>query len=206
VAALGAIIAACSGGCGVLLEKDLPVHPPVTEARVSTFGWSRLLGLGQEIWVTLDPGVSPGEVVDLSVFAPFTPGTTHADAVALAGEPVRRSADGDGQIWFEYDHLAGTVEIGCQCVGSGSAAGSSCVWRLFARLNASPEAGLDPQLLGFVTAARAIPEIVGYRTLQVNTANNGEFVSWTVDAVREPVRILWQDRNDTPRGEPCKGA
>jgi hypothetical protein len=203
-----AVTACASAACtGVHQEKQLPVSPPIQEARVRTFGWSRALGLGQEIWVTLDPGVSPSRVVDLSGFAPLRPGTTGEDAIRLIGQPARTWQDDYGQPWYEYDRVAGKLQVGCECQSSGSSVTTNCLWRLYLeRPRTRPEHGLTPQLLAFVSAARSVPEKVDSRVLQLNTADNGEFVSWTVESERSPAHILWHDRKKSVRGGLCKGA
>jgi hypothetical protein len=194
-------------GCGVKQEKVLDVRPPVQEARINTYGWSRMLGLGQEIWVTLQPTVLPAQVADLTVFGPFKPGMTQEEAVALAGRPTRTWNDAYGQTWYEYERPAARVQVGCECSSSGGSVSANCLWRLYAlRSGVRPEAGLDPQLASFVAAARAVPETVDYRLLQLNTADNSEFVTWPIESKRSSLRILWHDRNKSRTGGRCKGA
>jgi hypothetical protein len=194
-------------GCGVHHEKALPVGPPFKDARVDTYGWSRMLGLGQEIWVTLLPTVLPAQVVDLTIFGPFKPGMAQEEAIALAGRPTRTWNDAYSQTWFEYQRPTSKVQIGCECSSSGSSVTTNCLWRLYAvRGGGHTEAGLDPQLAGLVAAAREVPETVDYRWLQLNTADNGEFVTWPIESTRGSLRILWRDRHKSRAGGLCKGA
>ena len=201
------LAAGLAAGCGVSQTKSLAVRPPVQTAEVRTYGWGRWAGLGQEISVTLKPGVLPSSVVDLSLFAPFVPGMTQEQALAVAGPPARTWKDEYGQEWAEYGRAKAKVQIGCECSSSGTSVTTKCLWRLYALREAvRAETGVDPQLVGFVAAARAIPEKVEYRMLDINTADNSEFVTWPIETKGHSLRILWHDRNRSTIGGSCKVA
>jgi hypothetical protein len=184
------VLGLLSLGCGVQIESEPAVEPPLHDARISTYGWSRLMGLGQEVWVTLMPRVQPGQVVDLRPFGPFRPGVTDAEAFRLAGPPARVFRDRYGEPWFEYPTPGGIAQIG-ECSGDGEPP-TTCLWRLYATYSSEAASrALHPQLVRLAALARGVPEPVKYRTLQINTADNSQFVTFPLDT---SPRVLWHDR------------
>jgi hypothetical protein len=179
-------------GCGdVSIETPLSVQSPVKEAHVSTFGWSRD-ALGQEIRVTLEPGVSPRSVVDLSIFGSLQPGMTLDEAAAVEGRPSRVWDDRYGQTWHAYERAHGVVEVGCQCDSSGTSVTARCTWALQAlSRNGWREDGLAPQLRAFLGVARGIPERTLYRAIEVGTSDHTEHVSWYIESSTGSPRLYW---------------
>lgn len=188
VVAVGISIVAC----GVRQEVEVPTSSPFASCRIVTYGWSRSLGLGQEIWVELMPGVDLSRVVDLSIFSPLAPGMNGDGARSILGEPDEAEVDRWGETWLLYDRPEATLKLGCSYESSGSIP-QGCLWRLFAVVDVSREAEFfHPELLRFKRIARDVPEVVKSRTLHVQTSGNREFISYFFDGTTRG-QILWHD-------------
>jgi hypothetical protein len=188
----GILLIALLQGCGVHQKTEVPTSPPFATCRIETFGWSKALGLGQEVWVELEPGAHLASVVDLSIFGPLKPGGNDQDALRVAGKPSRVETDRWGEPWLVYERPAATLKVGCGYESSGPTP-EGCSWRLLADIKPNRERSLlHPEILRFMGRAQELSRKAKSRTVHVQTSGNEEFVSYTFEG---PARgqLLWHD-------------
>lgn len=177
--------------CGVHQEMSVPTSSPFASCRIDTYGWSRTMGLEQEIWVELSPGVKLGRVVDLSIFGSLRPGMNHKDALSVLGHPSRKAVDRWGETWFLYDRPSAVLRLGCSYESSGDTP-RGCLWRLTSTLRTNGIDLLDPELARFIRIGVTVPETVKGRTLHVQTSGNTEFISYKFEGAGRG-QLLWHD-------------
>lgn len=189
--------------CGVHNDMTVPTSFPFSVCRIKTFGWSRSLGLAQEVWVTLDPKASLQDVVDLSIFGSLRPGMSDKEAIQIMGLPSRTTSDRWGETWLSYDRPAGTLTLGCSYESSGDIP-DGCTWRLEASTSQSQNDRLfHPELLRFMSIARRVPDEVEWRALHIHTASKEQFVTFYFDG-QQRGELVWHDLNARSfrRGKP----
>jgi hypothetical protein len=184
-------------------EKTLVAHPPLQSALVKTYGWSTLLGLRQEVEVTLAPGVPLGQVFDLSVFGPFRPGETLESAARIAPPPYHARVDPYGEEWRTYELPHSRVEIGCQYSSSGGDVTSFCAWTLEAKPDGAPERLLlEPQLHGFLGEGGNLRKSVDTRVVRMTTANGKESIELYLESRFGPGAYWWDEARPSRREGP----
>jgi hypothetical protein len=189
-------------GCGVHREESLPATGRIQVAAVTTYGWTSL-DLAQDIEVTLRPQVALADVLDMSVFGPFTPGSTHEEGLRVGGTPIRTRTDSWGEVWHIYDLPKSTVEIGCSYYTSGGTP-SSCTWSLHSLPKSDPATLLlEPQFRAYLQRGIAAAPTVSIRSIEVTTADRMQYAQVFFKSRIGP-GAYWSDRSRiaTRRGPP----